>query len=663
MEEEESLFFKIKSKYIQESIFNYIKNENFKYKLFLYSKKAQKKFELEFIDFKERYVIQSKITYDNYLGCYSLFNVEPKYFNKKNIEKRLHEELTKYNIDIETFQECILRYFKKLSKNNKDKEENEKNDKKDKKNDKDDTNYKNDKKLNKQMISIYSPFFDFISKSEYFEELTIPISVKHLERYNLKNDYIATFEKLNKINMKYPSIEFSYQKSSDVNYLKDLKIRFAKVKRLKVNHEFSIYIDNYDYFFKTLLSFNNIEKNLLYLNLAVGFIKFDKIDPNSLKNLNSLTSLEILELKGFKFKATFLFKLKNIKNLNLKNCENFAFDGNSCQKLKQLYLQDCAIVETGTLIKLPELEECLIQSSMSLKRRYNSIIDFASLKNLKILTAETCDFTKIEDTKLEKLILYSYNVSDEIEKIMFEKIFFITTLKDLTMEIKALGDDDISKIAGNNFSLLTLNIKWNNQFCDCNITNLQNKFPNLSYISLFTPYKKKETILEIEQNKDSKIDKFSLNIGGSKDISFFCMPYDKLILVNFYVSSEITNILKSFPLFNSKCEVKFNSLTHFKYTNYSIGVSLDFLINLYNNFAMLPSLRYFEINCIAEEIDKEFYHKFIRLILPLNLSYVNFVIRKSRDEPNDLYTEDEIKELFPDLDYVRLDKIKIRKFI
>jgi hypothetical protein len=83
MEEEESLFFKIKSKYIQESIFNYIKNENFKYKLFLYSKKAQKRFELELIDYKERYIAQSKITYDNYLGCYSLFNVEPKYFNKK----------------------------------------------------------------------------------------------------------------------------------------------------------------------------------------------------------------------------------------------------------------------------------------------------------------------------------------------------------------------------------------------------------------------------------------------------------------------------------------------------------------------------------------------------------------------------------------------------
>ena len=513
------------------------------------------------------------------------------------------------------------------------------------------------------MLSIYSPLFDFISKSEYFEDLTIPISVKIIERYNLKNDYIETFEKLNKLNMKYPSIDFSYQKSSDINYLKDLKIRFGKIKRLNCNHEFSIYIDNYDYFFKTLLSFNNIEKNLLCLNLVVGFIKYDKIDPNSIKNLNSLTSLEILELKGFKFKSVFILKLKNLKNLNLKNCDNFAFDEKSCQKLKYLYLQDCAIVETGKLVKLPELEECFIQSSMSLKRRYNSIIDFASLEKLRILTAETCDFTKIENTQLEKVILYSYNVSDEIEKIMFEKIFSISTLRDLSIEIKALGDDDISEISGENCSLSILNIKWYNQFCDCNIINIQNKFPNASYISLFTPYKKKDTTLEIKENPKCKIDKFSLNIGGNKDISFYCMSYDKLILINFYVSCEIINILKSFPLFNDKCQVKFSSLTHFKYTNYSIGVSMDFLDNLYNNFEMLPSLRYFEFNCIANDIDEKFYHKFIRLILPLNLSYVNFAIRKNSSEPNDLYSEDDLKELFPDLNYVRLDKVNIRKFI
>ena len=123
MEDEDvPLFDKIKSKYIQTKIFEYIKNENFKFKLFLYSKKFQKKLDLEPIDFKERYVIQSKITYENYLGCYSLFNVEPNKFNKHNIEKRLQEELAKFNIDMNTFEECILRYFKKMSKNNKDTE-------------------------------------------------------------------------------------------------------------------------------------------------------------------------------------------------------------------------------------------------------------------------------------------------------------------------------------------------------------------------------------------------------------------------------------------------------------------------------------------------------------------------------------------------------------
>ncbi len=61
-------------------------------------------------------------------------------------------------------------------------------------------------------------------------------------------------------------------------------------------------------------------------------------------------------------------------------------------------------------------------------------------------------------------------------------------------------------------------------------------------------------------------------------------------------------------------------------------------------------------------INEDFYYKFIRLILPLNLSYVNFVIKNASNESNELYSEDEIKELFPDLSHVRLDRINIRKF-
>ena len=655
--ETDSLFEKIKSKYIQKKIFSYIKNENFIYKFFLYSKAFQKKLELENIDFKERYIIQSKISYDNYLCCYSLFNVEPKKFDKKIIEKKLQEELTKFKLDKNIFKECILNYFKKFVK----KDNEEEKDKKDKK-EKTEKNIKNEKKLNKQIISIYSPFFDDITKTEYFEELTISISVKLIERYNLKNDYISAFDKLNKLNLKYPCISFLYTNSNDINYLKELNIRFAKIKKFTASHEYSVYIDNYDYFFKTLFSFNSIEKNLISLNLYVGFIKKDKIDPNSIKNLNSLISLEILELKGFKFKTTFVLKLKNLKNLILKNCENLTFDGNSCTKLKQLYLQDCAIVETSTLLKLPELEECLLQNSVSVKRRYNQIIDFASLKNLKFLTAEAFDFTNIENTILEKIILYSYNVSSDIEKIMFEKLFSISNLKDLTMEIKDLGDEEISKIPGDNCCVINLNIKWLNNFCDCDIRSMQNKFPNVSYISLYTPYKRRETNLDIIEDPKCKIDKFSLNIGGNKDITFFCISYDKLILVDFFVSCEIVNILKSFPLFSENCQVKFSSLTHFKYTNYSNEVKMKFLENIYNNFDKLPSLRQFEFYCIAKEINEDFYYKFIRLILPFNLSYVNFAIKKASNESNELYSEDEIKELFPDLSHVRLDRINIRKF-
>ena len=645
--ENNCLFEKIKSKYICQKVFEYIKEENFKFKFLLYSKYFQKKLELEIIDFKERYIIQSKINFDNYLCCYSLFNADPKNFDKNIISKKLEEELIKYNLDINIIYEYLLHDNKRFLKIIKEKEK--------------------ENKLVKyhyfmKQISIFSPFFDFLSKSEYFDLFTIPISVKTIERFNLKDEYIKTFENLNKLHLvKYPSIFFDYKKTSDINYLKEFKIRFGKIKRLIISHEFSIYIDNYDYFFKTLFSFNNIEKNIIHLNLFVGFIKKDKLDPNSLKNLNSFFSLEVLELKGFKFKTTFTLKLKNLKKLILKNCENLTFAENSCLNLKILYLLDCSIEKPKYLIKMPELEECVLPNNIINKQKYSNIIDFGSFEKIKKLTAETGDFINIKNNLLENITLYSYNSSSENEKIMLEKILSIKTLKDVNFEIKEIGDYEISNIGGENTSVINLSIKWINNFDDCTVYNLQNKFPYSSNISLYTPYKKTQTYLEIQENQKCKINKFSLKIGGYKNILFYCQSFENLISVDFFVNNDIINIIDSFPLFNDECKVIFKALKNFKFSNYSNEMNINFFNNVFNNIKCMPVLKKFDFHGINKDFTEDFYKKFMEKILILELDYVYFVIKKNSNDSDEKYKEEEIKEMFPHLKYIKLDKVNIGK--
>ena len=46
--------------------------------------------------------------------------------------------------------------------------------------------------------------------------MALPISVKIIEKLNLKNNYIETFEQMNKLNLKYPIISFNYKNSNDI---------------------------------------------------------------------------------------------------------------------------------------------------------------------------------------------------------------------------------------------------------------------------------------------------------------------------------------------------------------------------------------------------------------------------------------------------------------
>ena len=157
------------------SIFNYVKDDNFKLKLFTYSKFFQKKLNIQLIDYQEKYINRFGINLNDYLAFKSNYK-------ENELKKKLEDKLIKKNIDINynDIQNLSIKHFEKQFQEYKDK------------------NYKN-----KIMIDIYSPFFGSLSKNEIFENFTIKINIKDIEQFNLKNDYITIFDKLNKSKSNY----------------------------------------------------------------------------------------------------------------------------------------------------------------------------------------------------------------------------------------------------------------------------------------------------------------------------------------------------------------------------------------------------------------------------------------------------------------------------
>ena len=124
----------ISSKFILSSVFNFINDKNFKNKLFVYSKLFQKKLNLNFNEYKDKYISQIGLDYDNYLSLD--YNVRK--FDKDILKKVLQKELLNYNItlDEDIINIIIVNYFKKYIKS-----------------------------LKEYNIDIYSPFFDLLAKS------------------------------------------------------------------------------------------------------------------------------------------------------------------------------------------------------------------------------------------------------------------------------------------------------------------------------------------------------------------------------------------------------------------------------------------------------------------------------------------------------------------
>ena len=311
--------FKIKNKYLLQIIFNYIEDKNFKYKFFYYSNYYKKLIGITLYDYQEKYMAQIGLDFEKYFNFSNeIYNhiYNTKIFDKNTIYNILNEDLLKYNLDLNVIQTFIIISLRNYIDEYKAKNNN-------------DIIYGNSEKH----IEIYSPFLDFLSKTEFFGEIfTISIPNSIILKYNLKNDFISAFEKLNKSKSKYSSIFFTFQFYRDIQKLKEFNIDFNNIKKLYIIQDLKYDDYLYSCYLKDFFSNKIIQNNLCFLYLEI----LCPIEPNLLDNLNKFKSLEHLDLNKIKFTTNFTLKVNNLKTLRLYHCKNIILDEKIGLKMKKL---------------------------------------------------------------------------------------------------------------------------------------------------------------------------------------------------------------------------------------------------------------------------------------------------------------------------------------
>ena len=645
---EKSLLSRINSKYVLQIILSYIDygNKNFSLKLFKYSKKFREKLDITLFDYQEKIINDNCISLHKYLYSKSKFNNFGFHNSKNNdiLKRNLKIDLFNLKLSENEMIQYLIHYYDKCFNKN---EEN--------------------------FIDIYSPFFFFFSKEKKFNELfTIPISIKEIRNDKLLEAYILAFDMLNKLKFPYPKLKINFSNTNDINFLKDLKINFSLIQKIQLEPEKEIKEYNTNSLITSLSSLPNIKDNLICLDIKGTIkeeIKNDFFGNNNNVNqdaqdiLNEFKSLRVLKLTDFEFENIFSLKITNLIELYLNHCKNITFKSEEdiCLNLKKINFLFNGIIEPKNKIKAPELEE------ISFEGEFCHIFDYKSLEKLKYIMSEYCIIQYFINSPLQYVSFERSNLNNEKENL--KKLISIQTLKKLQLKLSVINDKDIDGIEGVNNSLEELHLIWNNQGTECQIYNLQNKFPNVSKLIINAKnfYENNNVPkLEIEENHNLKIKKFEV-IAQNKMIKFCVQSFEQLQYISLNIVNEIKNLKDLLPFFNDNCKKIFNYLTHFEF-HYNV-TSLDaknkiseILNNLYNNIDKISNVRNFILSCSSKDIQETFYMKLIKKILSLRLNNCEIDVQKIENNySGNYYSRKELKQICPNI-YFGVEKILIFKF-
>ena len=75
----------------------------------------------------------------------------------------------------------------------------------------------------------------------------------------------------------------------------------------------------------------------------------------------------------------------------------------------------------------------------------------------------------------------------------------------------------------------------------------------------------------------------------------------------------------------------------------------------------MPKLEIFYLKCIINNVEEDFYQKFIKKLLLLKLKSINFEIKNNGNDTKELYLLRELKRIVFGINIINLDKIYILK--
>ena len=638
---------KIKSKHIFNQIFDFIKDDNFKLNFLKYSKYFQKIFDINIFNYQNAYFKKSNFYLADFLNNKSEKIEE---FDKDFLQKKLDKFLIKHPqlsiSDINKYaKEFIPLYAKKEQKENNEQG----------------INYE---KSYNNYIDIYSPFFELISKNEFFGNIfTINIPTDLIVKKSLENIYITIFDDLEKNNINYYSLKISLNDIKDLDVLNKFKIKFNQLNKIIFDILEKKPIINYNTFLDKIFSFFSKENTLKYLNLEIPNESQNIIDNTIISKINNFQHLEHLLLKNFIIQNPFILDLPKLKYLNIDTCENIGFAENSLQNIEKIYINNTEIIkaENAALIKLPKATDISIMDEGDFI--YNTIFDFSSFQNVKNLVCNKHDFPSLTNFSLEKLTVSFYNEEDkEMEKQMIEKILLMKELKILICCLSAYVNDALNEIKGENPSVEQIKIIKENICEEHVINNFINLFPNaydLNLNAINSSFDLENLCLIINEDSKSKIKSFQISIDINNFVLLNCAPYEELTNVEFNIREDIIALKRAFPIFKKECNVIFKSLVSFKFTIRELN--LNRLQRLYNNLDKMPNLESFTLKCVTNNIPDDYYQKIIEKLLKMNLKRIELNIKKEPYEEDIYYSKDELLSMFKDVDLNNFEQIKIHK--
>ena len=264
------------------------------------------------------------------------------------------------------------------------------------------------------------------------------------------------FDELNKSNIKYSSIFYSFYDKRKIDYLKELNIDFNKIKRMTLIEEENINKYSNDIIFQTLFSINYIENNLLFLKIKFNNkINYDFIGENNLNlyffdNIIKFKALRYLYIDSFQFGISPMIKLSNLKILSFNNCKSINMQTMFSEKLEILHLKGNKISNLDILVNVN------FKGLKELDLSYNNISDIGLLENLKLEKLEKLNLGRnnisniyilesVNFKELKELNLSANNIS-YICILKFEKLEILNLERNIILNIGSLENVNFKKL-------------------------------------------------------------------------------------------------------------------------------------------------------------------------------------------------------------------------